>query len=272
MSKPLEPDCCPISPDIDDTHRNGGNTRRNGDAKPVRIGIVIPAWNEESRIGDTVEQLRRQGEPARIVVADCNSDDNTAAVARSAGATVLTGVKCRCRATAMNAGAWWMLGIDPTIDVVWFVHADTTAPLRWDRCIQRALASPGVIGGAFEFCFDEQNASKSDQWKLAFIAWTNRFRYRLTRRFFGDQGIFVRRWAFQAVGGYPLRDLLEDVGFCERVSRLGALRLIPESMGTSARRFVARGVLRHYIACLAVLAADGFDFKPRSLWRWYNRE
>jgi glycosyltransferase involved in cell wall biosynthesis len=60
-----------------------------------RIGVVIPAYNEEAAIGLVVSGLKRLREDDglslidEIIVADNNSTDNTAKVATSAGATVV---------------------------------------------------------------------------------------------------------------------------------------------------------------------------------------
>ena len=34
----------------------------------------------------------------------------------------------------------------------------------------------------------------------------------------GDQAIFVRRWAFQRVGGFPDQPLMEDIEFSRRMA------------------------------------------------------
>jgi glycosyltransferase involved in cell wall biosynthesis len=52
-----------------------------------RIGIVVPALNEERSIGAVVELCRRYGTP---IVVDDGSTDRTALVAREAGATVVS--------------------------------------------------------------------------------------------------------------------------------------------------------------------------------------
>jgi glycosyltransferase involved in cell wall biosynthesis len=52
-----------------------------------RIGIVVPALNEERSIGAVVELCRRYGTP---IVVDDGSTDRTAFVAREAGATVVS--------------------------------------------------------------------------------------------------------------------------------------------------------------------------------------
>ncbi|MDO8124028.1 MAG: glycosyltransferase family 2 protein [Candidatus Hermodarchaeota archaeon] len=56
--------------------------------KGKRVCVVIPAWNEEEPIGHTVKNFLTQ-EVDELIVVDNNSTDNTAKVARRAGATVV---------------------------------------------------------------------------------------------------------------------------------------------------------------------------------------
>lgn len=52
------------------------------------VAVVIPAWNEEGSIGRVIDDLPRAF-VARVIVADNNSTDYTADVARKFGATVV---------------------------------------------------------------------------------------------------------------------------------------------------------------------------------------
>ncbi|HZS70336.1 MAG TPA: glycosyltransferase family 2 protein [Candidatus Acidoferrum sp.] len=54
---------------------------------PRSLWIVIPAYNEAESIGRVVASLRSEGRP--VVVVDDGSSDQTAEIARAAGATVL---------------------------------------------------------------------------------------------------------------------------------------------------------------------------------------
>ena len=54
-----------------------------------QLAVVVSAWNEADRIGDTLAALRDAFPQARLVVADDHSGDGTAEVARSAGAEVV---------------------------------------------------------------------------------------------------------------------------------------------------------------------------------------
>lgn len=55
----------------------------------ARVAVLIPCHNEASTIGRVVEAFRLELPAARIYVFDNNSADETAAVAREAGATVI---------------------------------------------------------------------------------------------------------------------------------------------------------------------------------------
>lgn len=52
--------------------------------------VIVPAWNEEQSVGTTVRDIIETGKGYHVAVVDDGSDDSTAAVARAAGATVLT--------------------------------------------------------------------------------------------------------------------------------------------------------------------------------------
>jgi glycosyltransferase involved in cell wall biosynthesis len=57
---------------------------------PREIGIVVTAYNEADRLGQTLSALREAFPGARVVVADDASEDGTAEVARAGGAEVVT--------------------------------------------------------------------------------------------------------------------------------------------------------------------------------------
>ncbi len=54
-----------------------------------RALIIVPAWNEEKNVGNTVREIISTQEPYDVLVVDDGSRDATAEVARAAGARVL---------------------------------------------------------------------------------------------------------------------------------------------------------------------------------------
>lgn len=89
-----------------------------------RIAVIIPAWNEEGSIGRVIDDLPRDW-VQRVLVADNNSTDYTADVARKFGATVVSatrqGYGSACLAAIEHLTS---LPPDQQPEVVVFVDAD----------------------------------------------------------------------------------------------------------------------------------------------------
>ena len=65
-----------------------------------------------------------------------------------------------------------------------------------------------------------------------------------SRRVLGDQALFVRRAALDAIGGFPDLPLMEDVELCRRLRKMGRLALGDATVIASERRFRRVGYLR----------------------------
>jgi len=115
-----------------------------------------------------------------------------------------------------------------------FLHADTFLPPDADRAVLEALASHAW--GRFDVAID------SDDPRLAVIAYFMNRRSRLTGIATGDQAIFVRRSAFQHVGGFPDQPLMEDIEFSRRLRSGSAPACLRQQVITSGRRWERDGV------------------------------
>ena len=83
------------------------------------LSIVIPAKNEAGAIGTAVAGAREACPEAEIIVVDDGSDDDTAAVAKEAGATVIRHPESLGNGAAVKAGARAATG-----DVIAFMDGD----------------------------------------------------------------------------------------------------------------------------------------------------
>lgn len=54
-----------------------------------RVLVIVPAWNEQANVGNTVREILGRTTGLDVVVVDDGSTDDTAGVAREAGATVI---------------------------------------------------------------------------------------------------------------------------------------------------------------------------------------
>ncbi|MCX8053799.1 MAG: glycosyltransferase family 2 protein [Armatimonadetes bacterium] len=69
-----------------------------------QIAVLIPAYNEEDRVADTVRAVSRIPGVGEIIVIDDGSKDETAKRAREAGAQVIQLDRNRGKGAALNAG------------------------------------------------------------------------------------------------------------------------------------------------------------------------
>jgi glycosyltransferase involved in cell wall biosynthesis len=70
-----------------------------------RLSIIIPAKNESEAIGEVVAIARQAYSDAQIIVVDDGSEDDTAAVAESAGATIVRHPESLGNGAAIKSGA-----------------------------------------------------------------------------------------------------------------------------------------------------------------------
>jgi len=229
----------------------------------LQISVVIPTLNEGNEIAGAVESVRRHavGPEPEIAVIDSGSLDDTVTIARRLSVRVEVDGTLGSRAAACNRGAGKTVG-----EILLFLHADSRVPPAFDGIIRSALADPGVVGGAFEFALD------GPEWRLRAVEGINRVRYRIRKRFFGDQGIFVRRTVFDRVSGFPSAPILEDARFCARARRQGEMRLLPAPMRTSPRRFYNGGILTTLAADVLIVLVDLAGLPVEAFAGWYRRD
>lgn len=122
-------------------------------AGPVTVTVLIPAHNEESRLGRTLESLAGQYTlPCRVVVIADNCTDSTVAIARAAGVEVVATVGNRDKkAGALNQVLREVLPDQGDNDLMMILDADTaldpgfltTAAARFEN--DRALMAVGGL-------------------------------------------------------------------------------------------------------------------------------
>lgn len=222
----------------------------------MSVSIIIPALNEGAIIFDVVRRAQATG-PQEVIVADGGSQDATAALAESAGVKVLC--TARGRASQQNAAARVAAG-----EILLFLHADTHLAADGVRQIERACADARVGCGAFRQSIDAPG--------FAYRLLERGNAWRAARRGlpYGDQGIFVRRALFDAVGGFPELKLMEDVFLMRQLRRRVWPVLLPGPLYVSARRWQRHGVVHQTLRNWSLLAAARAGVHPDRLARFYT--
>lgn len=223
----------------------------------MRLSVVVPALDEAANLARLLPDLWRAWPDIEIIVVDGGSRDGTPDVVRGqAGVRLLEGARGRAR--QMNAGARQAGG-----DVLLFLHADTRLPDGAAGAIAATLADPAVVGGRFDVRFDSRRRV------LGMVAWFMNARSRATSICTGDQAIFVRRAAFEAVGGYPDIALMEDIELCRRLKTRGRLAALRARVTTSARKWEREGPLRTIGLMWTLRLLYFCGVAPARLHRWY---
>jgi len=223
----------------------------------VAVSVVIPALNEETRIGVAIESALAAG-ASEVIVCDGGSTDATVAVAQKAGARTLTSERVRAR--QLDAGAHAAGG-----ETLLFLHADTLLPDGACEAAETALHRGALFGG-FRIAFIEKGL------RLAWTAWAINARTRITRTPWGDQAQFVRRDTFFRLGGYGKAPIMEDYDLARRMKRAGDVAILPLAVRTSGRRFLAKGLIRTAAINWLIITAWHLGVSPQRLARWYRGE
>jgi rSAM/selenodomain-associated transferase 2 len=143
-----------------------------------------------------------------------------------------------------------------------FVHADCRLPTGW---LDHLLALPdATVGGWFRFALDDP--AWQARWLERAVAW----RCRWLRLPYGDQGLFARRDAFAALGGYDEIPLMEDVAFIRRLARTGPTTELPLALRTSSRRWRTDGWWRRSNRNLWLVSLYFLGVSPQWLARRYS--
>ncbi len=192
------------------------------------ISFVVPAYNEELELPPTLQAIRQAaaevGEPYELIVVDDGSTDNTVALARAAGAEVVT-IARRQIAAARNAGARQARG-----EILFFVDADTRINAIHIRDGLDALKK-GCSGGSARIVSDH-----------ATPRWGHLVLKILSALYFANglgagAFIFTTRANFEAIGGFDEQYFAgEEVFLSLALKKIGPFKILREPMVTSGRK------------------------------------
>jgi len=232
--------------------------------------VIVPAYNEAELLPSTLAALRRAMEPqsceGEVVVVDNNSTDDTAAIARAAGARVVFEPHNQI-ARARNAG-----GRAATGEWLVFVDADSTVSPALLTAALTNLASGRCCGGSTIMTFDEPVPGSVARC-LALMNW-------MTRRKLTTGGAFLycTRRAFDETGGFWERlYATEEFYFFQGIRRWGrrhdqdVVVLAETPVVTSSRKVTWFGPVRVLMTVLAIALFPPIVLSQSFCRLWYRR-
>jgi poly-beta-1,6-N-acetyl-D-glucosamine synthase len=204
----------------------------NSAALRAGITVLIPAYNEAASVADTVRSLLSQTRvPDAIIVIDDGSTDGTAAIARAAGARVVTPPAN----TGSKAGAQnFALPLVETA-LVMAIDADTTlAPDAVEKLLP-SFEEPAVAA-ACGFVLPRHVRTIWERGRYIEYLFAFTF-YKQVQDFYGRpmiaSGCFsmYRTDVLRQEGGWPRTTLAEDMDLTWRFYQAGrGVRFVPEAM------------------------------------------
>lgn len=221
------------------------------------LSVIIPARNEAETLPlllADLAALRAAG--AELLLVDGGSQDATCALAQDRVDQLLHSEPGRAR--QMNLGAAAARG-----DYLWFVHADTRVSQQAIDALLAVLQLRPVWGR-----FDVRLSGRG--LALSVIGCMISLRSRITGIATGDQGIFVARSQFEALGGYAEIPLMEDIELCRRLKRLARPRCLRPVLLTSSRRWQQHGMWRTVWLMWCLRLAYYCGTSPEKLARRYR--
>jgi rSAM/selenodomain-associated transferase 2 len=219
------------------------------------VSIIIPALNEAACIGATLHAVAQLSGAVEVLLVDGDSDDDTCEIARAAGAKVISAA--RGRGVQLQRGAREALG-----DVLWFLHADTIVPLDGVKQIAEALSDPAVVAGNFNLHFSGSRRA------ARFMTWFYP-QLRHVRLCYGDSAIFVRREAYDRVGGFKALPIFEDLDLIRNLRSIGKFVHLSSTVTTSSRRFEQRSFVLIFSRWVLLQSLYWLGVSPRRLARLY---
>jgi rSAM/selenodomain-associated transferase 2 len=221
------------------------------------IDIVIPTLNAGPTLARALAALPTHPDLAvSTTICDGGSRDDTVAIARQAGAAVVTAPAGRGGQLAAGAAAGrapWIL----------FLHADTRLSLSAGDIIAHFVASAADKAGYFRLRLDADESGARRVERLA--AW----RARTFGLPYGDQGLLIARAHYERIGGFRPLPLMEDVDLVRRIGR-GNLVLLDADALTSATRYRRDGWLLRPLRNLTCLTLYFAGVPPQTLRRLYG--
>ena len=235
----------------------------------MKLSVIIPAYNEESRLPITLERIGKAlavaACPHEVIVVNNDSQDETQTIAEAFGARVVFEGEHNI-SRVRNKGAEHATG-----DVLVFIDADTLVPQTLFQEIAVAMEDEKCFGGAVAVEWGRLERKWMRVYLLGGKFWTTVLNMK--------QGAtqFCRKLAFEKLDGYDQTIFMgEDVEFYWRLSRFarqheGHLYFIENvKVISSARRFDKMSLWKTLTLTNPIFIR--LAWRKKSYWKeWYEK-
>lgn len=223
----------------------------------VMITVIIPTRNEAVNLERLLACLGRSSVEREIIVVDASDDESTRRIAEAAGIACLSSAPGR--GGQLAAGARESRG-----DILFLLHADTVFEDDPLASIESRLKNDlSIAGGNFALRFD--GSRPFDR----FAEWLCRAA-RPFGVYYGDSGIFVRKEAYERLGGIKPLPIMEDYDFVRRLERrYRTCHITDMKLTTSSRKFQGKSPVAIVFLWIRMHVLFALGSSPERLRRAY---
>ena len=220
------------------------------------LTIIIPVLNEARILSARLAaQQFVRSRNVELIVVDGGSTDDSLEIARPLCDRMLKAPAGRAKQMnegARQASSEWLL----------FLHADTRLEAEAFEALLEALSGDPDWGW-----FDVRIEGKHPF--LTLTAAMMNARAGLTKVATGDQGLFVRKTLFDAVGGFPDMPLMEDVALSKVLRDIAKSTVVRTPLVTDGRRWDQGGWFRTVLRMWGLRFAFWAGVGPDRLANYY---
>lgn len=232
--------------------------KRDTEPADERLAVIVPVLNEQEALPAflaAIDAALAQVPGAELIFSDGGSTDATPDVL--AGRHVIHSERGRARQCAAGLHA-------TDAQCIVFLHADE-------------IVSPSALldivsafeGGAMWGCLKLRWSAKGIIWRIGETM--SNMRAGVAGIPFGDQGMFMRRGALEAVGGIPDLPIMQDYELSRRLrARFGRPRQLAAKVVASPRRFQEGGPVRVALQMYRLRAMYRKGVDPRTISERYR--
>ena len=218
-----------------------------------KFSIIIPCYNEEHYLGNLLGDILSQTTlPSSVVVADCDSTDNTRRVAEVFALSMpLTIVRSTARSAAAARNTAAASLHFPPRDYLVFIDADMR--LKPDFLEKLRAAAEQHPADFITPVFVSDGQSRVDTLSIHAVNTKNRHEIRRRHKVAGIGGVMVVRKAMHdIVGGFPEDVNQDDMAYANRLNQAKATAYFASDIQVinSSRRLREEGTLEWLLGVL----------------------
>jgi glycosyltransferase involved in cell wall biosynthesis len=181
------------------------------------ISVVIPAYNEEKYIKQTIDSINQwmpKSFSYEVIVVDHGSLDLTGKMATEAGAKVINGEKMKTIAALRNLGVKNSCG-----EVLFFIDADITFSQLWSENIEKVVSS--ITKNPNQICGSLPKIPEGSSRLMKF--WFDPKALDENPKYIGSCHLLTSKKLFNDIGGFPAEmETAEEFNFCLNATSKGA--------------------------------------------------